>query len=636
MSTPKILALALAVFATGDGSPARRALPVAAPNENTRPAGTLRNGILTVALEARLATWYPDGDSLPGIDVEAFAEPGREPTVPGPLLRVPAGTEIRATIRNALSTDSLIFLAPTLTHRGGQVHDSVVVAPGRAETLRFRAVEPGNYIYRAITSRPMGRTFQVGGLLTGAIVVDTPATTRPRDRVFVMTVHADSALPGVGIPDPARSVFAINGRSWPHTPRLDATVGDTLRWRVLNASLDVHPMHLHGFYFRIDEHTGREEPRESGRRVVTERMSPFSSMSLTWIPERAGNWLFHCHHQLHVAPHRPLGTSTAGKQAAGHGDHVNHALTGMNGLVLGIRVRPRPGERVAEPAGGRRHLRLLAVHDPGLPDSTPSMRFILEEGGGPSRRRTESIVGFSPTISLTRGEPVSITVVNQLDEPTAVHWHGIELESYHDGVAGFGGFAQRITPIIAPRDSFEARFTPPRAGTFIYHSHVNEVRQQRAGLLGALVVRESAAADSVAEHVLFLKTSHLGGDVLTAAVTVNGRVNPDTLVLRAGERVRLRVVNMTTVNASAAVTLTARSDSVLLLGRDTMLVQWRMVAKDAQALPSHAAVVARQMTSIGETYDFEYVPNQRGNLRLEVRGTGQGGRLLTRLPIRVE
>ena len=61
---------------------------------------------------------------------------------------------------------------------------------------------------------------------------------------------------------------------------------------------------------------------------------------------------------------------------------------------------------------------------------------------------------------MKRGEPVSITVVNQLPEPTAVHWHGIELESYYDGVAGFAGEGKRIAPAIPPGGSFEARFTP--------------------------------------------------------------------------------------------------------------------------------------------------------------------------------
>ena len=53
--------------------------------------------------------------------------------------------------------------------------------------------------------------------------------------------------------------------------------------------------------------------------------------------------------------------------------------------------------------------------------------------------------------------------------------------------------AARLAPLIAPSDSFEARFTPPRSGTFIYHSHVDEQRHHRAGLAGAIVVRDGAA-----------------------------------------------------------------------------------------------------------------------------------------------
>lgn len=620
--------LALALLVTGHVVPARRALPVAAPNENTSPVGSLQGGVLTVALEAGMATWYPDGDSLPGIDVEAFAEAGREPSVPGPLLRVPAGTEIRATVRNTLPTDSLTFVVPPLSAQPGAEVDSVVIAPGESKAIRLVAADAGNYIYRGITHNPLARTLQMGGLLAGAIVVDSAgATTPPRDRVFVLTVQSDAALPN-GFPAAARAVFAINGRSWPHTPRLDASVGDTLRWRVLNASFDVHPMHLHGFYFRVDEHTGTREPRRPGRRVVTEQMMPFSAMSLTWIPERAGNWLFHCHFQLHVAPHRPLGEGAPARPV----DHAEHVVTGMNGLVLGIRVKPRPGESIAEPAAGRRHLRLVAVRDPGLPDSNPSMRYVLDEDG----RRVEAGPGFSPTISLRRGEPVSITVVNQLDEPTAVHWHGIELESYHDGVPGFGGFGQRLTPIILPRDSFEARFTPPRSGTFIYHSHVNEVLQHRAGLLGALIVRDGPPDAAESDHMFFFKTSHLGGAPAEAPATINGQADPDTVVLRAGQPARLRFVHMALGGANAMFLLTARADSAFLLPQDTMVVLWRPVAKDAQDLPGQPAVAARQNISMGETYDFEYVPRAPGNLRLEVRAPAAGGRLFVRVPIRVQ
>lgn len=91
----------------------------------------------------------------------------------------------------------------------------------------------------------------------------------------------------------------------------------------------------------------------------------------------------------------------------------------MGGMVLGIHVRPRGGEPVAREADARRRLRLVAVRDSGFPDALPSMRFVLEERA--TERRAEAGPGFSPTLDLTRGEPVSVTVVNRLGEPLAVH-----------------------------------------------------------------------------------------------------------------------------------------------------------------------------------------------------------------------
>ena len=613
-----------------------RTTPVAAPNANTTPAGSLAHGVLTLSLEARRTVWHPNADSLPGREVLALGEASRPAVVPGPLVRVPAGTTVELTIRNTLEHDTIVFhIPPAASGRSSDTaDDSVAIAPGARGALRFVATVPGNYFYRARTNDRLARALQIGGLMAGAIVVDSAGSPPPRDRVMVLLASTDSVINGVPAGD--NTIFSINGRSWPTTERLSATVGDTLHWRVINANNDFHPMHLHGFYYRVDTFTGPADP--PGLRpilptgmVVTQRLTPFSAMSMTWVPERPGNWLFHCHFQIHVA-RRPAPPENA--DAAGH---AHHAMTGMTGLVMGIVVKPRPGTRAeaARPPAAERWLRIVAVQDSAFPDSAPSMRFVVEE---PATRRPAASAGpgFSPPIVLQRGRPVSIMVVNHLNEPTAVHWHGVELDSYYDGVAGFGGIDRRISPIISPRDSFEARFTPPRAGTFIYHTHANEPVQHRAGLLGALIVVDSALGVPRDDHTIFLKTARTGLDAVPV-LDVNGQSNPDTIVLHAGQPARLRLISLALLNPNVAVQVTARQDSVSVLRMDSLLVQWRPLAKDGADLPeaSRTPSRARQTMAMGETYDFELTPERAGTLRIEIRG-GLGGRLLARVPVRVE
>ncbi|HET9276408.1 MAG TPA: multicopper oxidase domain-containing protein, partial [Gemmatimonadales bacterium] len=455
------------VLASLEPSAGRHALPVAAPNDNARPAGILRDGVLTLRLEVKEAMWYPGGDTLPGRAAAAFAEVGEDPLTPGPLVRVPAGTDVRFLVSNPRSGDTQTFHGPAALHGGSAAGtDSVIVPPGEQRELRVVGSAPGTYLYRARGNDALTRALGIKDLLAGAVVVDPPGPgPRPRDRVLMLTQLTDTIGAG-GLPVIRRTIFAINGRSWPHTERLAATVGDSVRWRLINATIQPHPMHLHGFYFRVDQIAGPAEGEESrrseGRMAVTHQMTPFSTASTTWVPERAGNWIFHCHFQIHV---EPVDNAAAHR---GHSTERPHALTGMRGLVVGIVVSPRPGDPAAAEPAARRRLRLVAVRDPGGTDSLPSMRYVLDgETGGDSRRGGP---GISLPLVLTRAEPVEITVVNRLGEPTAVHWHGIELESYFDGVPGFSGSGARLSPLIAPADSFVARFTPPRAGTFMYHS----------------------------------------------------------------------------------------------------------------------------------------------------------------------
>jgi FtsP/CotA-like multicopper oxidase with cupredoxin domain len=225
---------------------------------------------------------------------------------------------------------------------------------------------------------------------------------------------------------------------------------------------------------------------------------------------------------------------------------------------------------------------------------------------------------------LKRGEPVNISVVNELPEATAIHWHGIELESYYDGVAGFSGSAARVSPAVAPGRSFDARFTPPRSGTFIYHTHVDEMRQQQAGLSGALIVVDDPAAyDPAHDIVLLVSVPRKEAD--SDRVYINGSMTPSPLEMKAGERYRLRFINIHVFRPSMRMRL---------LGGEGLMT-WRGMAKDGMDLPPDQSVVGPSEIQMGngETYDFEFSPTSPGDMRLDV--TNALGDLLTRMPVRV-
>jgi FtsP/CotA-like multicopper oxidase with cupredoxin domain len=626
------------VVATVLSAPPDTAPLLVRPNPNTERAGVLRSGVLTVTLEAKASLWR-FSDTRGPMTVAAFSEAGKSPLMPAPFIRMPVGTQLQLIIHNSLDKP-LSFIVPAAVHGAPNLvteQDSVVVAAGAVDTLVERATVPGNYVYHGTLPDGVSKVNHIGGVLTGVIVVDTAgAPARPNDRVFVIMATEDSvwsACDDTTTTPRARALaecggrsffYTVNGTEWPSTERIHSTVGDSLHWRVINASAQDHPMHLHGFYYRVDalygpliEPTSRPAPAQL---VVTQLLTPLASMNITWSPTRPGNWLFHCHFVRHNTPY------------AMNAMPDDPDMRDMVGLVLGVIVAPRPGVVAAGTAAPARRLRLVAEQSPrgrGA-DTLPSMHFVLEESG----RRVDTHADWSPELDLVRGQPVAITIVNHLDEPTSVHWHGIEVEdSYMDGVVGFSGAGTRLAPAIAPGDSFVARFTPPRSGTFMYHAHLDELREEVAGLGGALVVREPGAAADPDDHVFFLKGKL--EDKRFHPLEIDGTANPDTIVVRAGHPARFRLINLSTVSS---FWLTARADSAASIARDTMLVRWQPVAKDAFDLPTSAreARPAEQLVTMGETFDAVYAPTAPGILRLEVRAAGANHALLIRVPIRVE
>jgi FtsP/CotA-like multicopper oxidase with cupredoxin domain len=576
--------------------------PAVSPNDNRIPAGNLRSGVLTIHLEIAEGTWHPLGPDGESHVVYIFREAGHPLQNPGPLIRVPQGSEIQATILNTLPVGVTLH---GFHERPGEDKDTLNVPPGATKEIQFHAGAPGAYFYWGTTSgNPLRLRVSAETQLAGALVIDSPGAT-PWDRIFVLGVWSeDPAGPNV------RELATINGTSWPYTERFNFKVGETVHWRWLNATGSDHAMHLHGFYYHVDAMGTSERAhsfnRETRPLVVTQHFDPGDTFDMSWVPERAGRWLFHCHMLVHMLPPDPL----PGVVPTVAHDSEHRAVpeaAGMGGLVIGITVQ----DDKPLPAPVWRAERKLQLIISERKDARPHFALKLQDADQPSPRSEDreqpALIG--PPIILAQGQPVEIEVVNHLSEPTGIHWHGIELESYYDGVPGWTGTPDHVTPPVLPGKSFIARMTPPRAGTFIYHTHWHDRAQLLNGIYGPLIVLPRGTAFDPATDKTFLfsmGTFEPFGDMLL----VNGNPQPAPLRLNFGKKYRLRFINIAPDNVAMRVSL-----------RQTGVpVQWRIVAKDGADLPSAAVkmTTAEMGITVGETYDVEYEAESALELSLEV------------------
>ncbi len=207
-----------------------------------------------------------------------------------------------------------------------------------------------------------------------------------------------------------------------------------------------------------------------------------------------------------------------------------------------------------------------------------------------------------PTIRVTEGDTLRVTVKNELPGETSVHWHGLHVPNEMDGVAGV-----TQAPIM-PGETFTYEFIASHAGTFMYHSHSRFSREQiDRGLYGALIIEPQKAEtpDFDKEYVLALQGWMISGDMGQMDAmsmdynyfTINGKSFPATepLEVKEGDVVRLRFINPSqTIHP------------MHLHGQDFLVV-----AKDGEPLeePQLANTVDIEQ---GGTYDLVFVANNPG------------------------
>jgi manganese oxidase len=371
-----------------------------------------------------------------------------------------------------------------------------------------------------------------------------------------------------------------------------------VHWRWINATSEPHALHLHGFYYRIDalNHDGQVQNYvgESRPTVVTQRIAQGETFDMSWSPARSGQWVFHCHMLQHMMPAIvPELPGLSVRRPVSHVDeHSTHDASGLGQLVLGITVRG-DAKAASDPSWHADRKLQLEISERSC---TPRYALQLRDDAlGTETLEEPGLIG--PPIVLTRGQPVEIKVVNRMKDPTAIHWHGIELESYYDGVPGWSGIGTQIAPAIAPGASFVARMTPPRAGTFIYHTHWHDEFQLTNGIYGPLIVLPPGVKFDPKSDLIFVFSIGDFGALQELAL-INGTPQSKPLPLRASKKYHFRFINISPNGQGMQVSLRDANGPV----------QWQIIAKDGADLDSNSRRSSKaQLTiTVGETSGLSF------------------------------
>jgi manganese oxidase len=211
-----------------------------------------------------------------------------------------------------------------------------------------------------------------------------------------------------------------------------------------------------------------------------------------------------------------------------------------------------------------------------------------------------------PTIEVVEGDRVRVYVTNKLPEATTVHWHGILGPNGMDGV---GGLTQRAIP---PGETFKYEFTLWQHGTFMYHSHHDEMTQMALGMLGMIVIhpRELKGPRPDRDFVFLLSEWKIVAGTMRPdpnemtefnVLTLNAKCYPGTapLIIKTGDRVRIRFGNLSAMD----------HHPMHFHGH-----YWWVTATDGGEIPESARwPEVTTLVPVGSTRTVEFVANNPGD-----------------------
>jgi FtsP/CotA-like multicopper oxidase with cupredoxin domain len=260
---------------------------------------TIENGVKVFELTAEEISW----ETKPGVFVDAMGYNG---TVPGPEIRVNPGDKVRIVVRNEMSQPTIMHFHGLTVPNGMDGVPYITqdpILPGGFFTYEFEIVDPaGMYVYHS----HFNSTEQVGKGLYGALYVEPPSGDW--SEVYDERIDVQSTL----FLGDGPTGYVLNGKEFPATQPIVASLGDTVLIHLANDGAQIHPMHLHGYHFEVVAQDGFVLGRQNRFMADTLMIAPGQRFDVIVHAIYPGAWAYHCHILPHVeGPQGMYGMVTA-------------------------------------------------------------------------------------------------------------------------------------------------------------------------------------------------------------------------------------------------------------------------------------------------------------------------------------
>lgn len=279
------------------GRPGRDYKPVNVPNGAKLPWKVV-DGVKVFHLVAEEV----DHQFAPGLTARCWGYNGR---VHGPLIEAVEFDRVRIYVTNRLPEATTVhwhgLLLPNgMDGVGGLTQKAI--QPGETFKYEFTIHQSGTNMYHAHHDEMT----QMGLGMTGLFITHPRRPRHPAvDRDFAILLHEWRIDPGAKRPNPNEmtdfNVLTMNARVFPGTAPLVVRTGDRVRVRIGNLSaMDHHPIHLHGYQFRITETDGGQIAEQAQDTETTVLVPVGSTRTIEFVANEPGDWAFHCHMTHHV------------------------------------------------------------------------------------------------------------------------------------------------------------------------------------------------------------------------------------------------------------------------------------------------------------------------------------------------